>query len=100
MPQTVTIRSLRAAFAMMKSMRAEGLEWGAGYRRLAREAVRDILEDRMAELIDRHLDEMEERDAADRRNGGYRRHLLTELGDIELLVPRTRTFSAGAVLHA
>jgi transposase-like protein len=85
---------------MMKSMRAEGLEWGEGYRPLARQAVRDILQDRMAELIDRHLDEMEERDEADRRNGGYSRHLLTELGDIELVVPRTRTFSAGAVLHA
>ena len=100
MPQAVTIRSLPAAFAMMKSMRAEGLEWGEGYRVLARQAVRDILQDRMAELIDRHLDEMEERDQADRRNGGYSRHLLTELGDIELVVPRTRTFSAGAVLHA
>jgi transposase-like protein len=43
---------------------------------------------------------MEERDEADRRNGGYPRHLLTELGDIELVVPRTRTFSAGSVLHA
>jgi transposase-like protein len=85
---------------MMKSMRAEGLEWGEGYRVLARQAVRDILQDRMAELIDRHLDEMEERDEADRRNGGYPRHLLTELGDIELVVPRTRTFSAGSVLHA
>lgn len=85
---------------MMKTMRAEGLEWGDGYRPLARQAVRDILQDRMAELIDRHLDEMEEHDEADRRNGGYSRHLLTELGDIELTVPRTRRFSAGSVLHA
>jgi transposase-like protein len=30
----------------------------------------------------------------------YPRHLLSELGDIELSVPRTRTFSAHAVLRA
>jgi hypothetical protein len=28
MPQTVTVKSLAAAFAMMKAMRAEGVEWG------------------------------------------------------------------------
>jgi transposase-like protein len=40
------------------------------------------------------------RGEADRRNGSYDRHLLTELGDIALAVPRTRTFSAHAVLRA
>jgi putative transposase len=29
----------------------------------------------------------------DRRNGSFPRHLLTELGDIELCVPRTRGVS-------
>jgi hypothetical protein len=28
MPQTATIRSLPAAFAMMEAMQAQGLEWG------------------------------------------------------------------------
>jgi transposase-like protein len=37
---------------------------------------------------------------ADRRNGCYRRHLLTELGDIELNVPRTRRYSALTVVRA
>lgn len=36
---------------------------------------------------------------ADRRNGSYRRHLLTELGDIELQVPRTRTFNPIRILQ-
>ena len=36
-------------------------EWGEGYRTLARQAVCDILQDRMRELIDRHLDEMAQR---------------------------------------
>jgi putative transposase len=37
---------------------------------------------------------------ADRRNGCYTRWLLTELGTIELAVPRTRTFSALKVVRA
>jgi transposase-like protein len=35
----------------------------------------------------------------DRRNGYYRRHLLTELGDIKL-VPRTRRYSPVEVIRA
>lgn len=100
MPRAVTIRSLPAAFAMMKAMREEGLDWGADYRPLARQALIGILEDQMAAAIDRHLDAMERRGIADRRNGSFDRHLLTELGDIELAVPRTRTFSAHEVLRA
>ena len=36
----------------------------------------------------------------DRRNGSYSRHLLTELGDIELSVPRTRRFCPSEVLRS
>ena len=36
----------------------------------------------------------------DRRNGFYHRHLLSELGDIELAVPRTRLYCPVDVLHA
>jgi transposase-like protein len=100
MSRSVTIRSLPVAFAVMKSMQADGLEWGGDYRPMAREALVGILQDRMAEAIDRHLEEIAARGEADRRNGSYDRHLLTELGDIELSVPRTRGFSAHAVLHA
>jgi transposase-like protein len=54
----------------------------------------------MDQLIDQHLERMVELGQADRRNGSYRRHLLTELGDIELAVPRTRSFSALKVVRA
>jgi transposase-like protein len=47
----------------------------------------------MGQAIDEHLDPMAELDQADRRNGSYRRHLLTEAGEIELAVPRTRRFA-------
>jgi putative transposase len=100
MPQAVTIRSLPRAFELVKGMQAQGLEWGEGYRGLGREAIAAILQGQMSETIDAHLDRMASLDQADRRNGSYRRHLLTELGAIELLVPRTRRFAPIAVLRA
>ena len=100
MPQAVTIRSLPAAFAMMKAMQAEGLGWGEDYRPDARQALAGIIEDRMHEAVDAHLLRMAERAEADRRNGTYQRRILTELGDIELSVPRTRTYSPVSVVRA
>ena len=73
---------------------------GEDYRRAGALGLKDILEGRMAAGVDRHLDEMAERGAADRRNGSYRRWLMTELGEIELSVPRTRSWSALAVVRA
>lgn len=100
MPQTATIKSLPAAFRMMKAMQAEGVEWGEDYRAGARDALAALLRGRMDRRIDEHLERVAERGQADRRNGCYRRHLLTELGAIELAVPRTRTFSALGVVRA
>jgi putative transposase len=100
MPQTATIKSLPVAFAMMKAMQAEGVEWGEDYRASARHALTELLEGRMGQLIDEHLERMAELGRADRRNGCYARWLLTELGMIELHVPRTRTFSALKVVQA
>jgi putative transposase len=100
MPQTATIKSLPAAFEMLKAMQAEGVEWGEDYRAGARHALAELLEGRMEQLIDERLERMAELGQADRRNGCYRRHLLTELGDLELHVPRTRTFSALKVVRA
>jgi transposase-like protein len=100
MPQTATIKSLPAAFAMMKAMQAEDVEWGEDYRAAASQALAELLEGRMDQLIDEHLERMAELVQADRRNGCYTRWLLTELGMIELHVPRTRTFSALRVVRA
>jgi transposase-like protein len=100
MPQAVTIRSLPRAFELVKGMQAEGLEWGEGYRPLGREAMAAILRGQMSEAIDAHLERMAALDQADRRNGSYRRHLLTELGAIGRAVPRTRRFAPIAVLRA
>ena len=98
--RTATITSLPMAFEVVKAMQADGLEWGEGYRPLGRRALEEIVEDQMAVAVDRYLDQLGADDAADRRNGYYRRHLLTELGDIELNVPRTRRYSPTEVIRA
>ena len=88
------------AFEVVKAMQADGLDWGEGYRPLGRQALEEIIEGQMAAAVDRYLAQLEADDAADRRNGYYRRHLLTELGDIELQVPRTRRYSPVEVIRA
>ena len=98
--QAVTITSLPQAFEVVKEMQAEGLEWGEGYRPLGRQALVDIIEGRMAEAVDRWLDTLDGSALRDRRNGSYSRHLLSELGDIELSVPRTRRYCPTEVLRS
>ena len=100
MPQSATIKSISRALRMMKAMRADEIEWGEDYRGAAADALKGVLAGRMDAAVDRHLAQIAARGEADRRNGSYRRHLLTELGDIALAVPRTRRFSALAVVRA
>ena len=98
--RAATITSLPMAFEVVKAMQTDGLDWGEGYRPLGRQALEEIIEWQMAAAVDRHLDQLAADAAADRRNGYYRRHLLTELGDIELNVPRTRRYSPVEVIRA
>jgi putative transposase len=98
--RAATITSLPMAFEVVKAMQADGLDWGEGYRPLGRQALEEIIEGQMAVAVERYLDRLEADDAADRRNGYYRRQLLTELGDIELNVPRTRRYSPTEVIRA
>ena len=98
--QAATIESLPMAFEFVKAMRADGLEWGEGYRELGRQALAEIIEEAMSEAVERWLAGLGCDDAPDRRNGFYYRHLLSELGEIEIAVPRTRRFSPREVLRA
>jgi hypothetical protein len=41
---------------MIQAMQAEGLKWGEGYRPLARRAIAEIIESRMREAVDAHLE--------------------------------------------
>ena len=91
--RAATITSLPVAFEVVKAMQGDNLEWGEDYRPLARQAVAEIIEDEMAQAVDRYLDQLSLEDGPDRCNGYYPRHLLTTLGDIELAVPRTGLFT-------
>jgi len=92
------INSLPRAYQVIKEMNlSEG--WESDYRVAGRDAVRNILEQQMRDRVSWHLDEMGRLGGVDRRNGSFSRHLVTELGDIELHIPRTRHFSPLAVIQ-
>lgn len=82
-------------------MNGQGYEWDEDYRFYGRQALKAVMEERMITNIDRYLADVGRRlPEPDRRNGYYERHLLTELGDIELRVPRTRRYSALTVVRS
>jgi len=95
----VAIQTLRRAGRVIKEMRLRGIEWSDELRGDAQKAIQQVIQQRMDSYIDLGLEEVNRAEVADRRNGSYIRHLLTEMGDLELHVPRTRTFSACAVLR-
>lgn len=83
-----TVRNVSRALKEIKAF-----EWEGDFKPMAREALKKILEGRMEEEMSEYLglepyDHAEDR--LDYRNGHYVRHLLTEMGDLELLIPRTR----------
>ena len=88
MPQRAMIESIPRAYRMLKEMRAQELEWDEDYRRTGAEALKGVLERGMAARIDGSSGRDGGTREADRRNGSYGRWLMTELGEIELGVPR------------
>ncbi len=70
-------------------------EWEGDHRFAIRNKLKEILEGGLESEVERHLGRQpyERREAGDKedyRNGSYLRHLLTELGDVILKIPRTR----------
>jgi putative transposase len=68
-------------------------DWEGDFKPMARQALKQLLEQRLEEEMASYLgvaryEHGQER--GDYRNGHYVRHLLTEMGDLELLVPRSR----------
>lgn len=94
---STTILSIKKAFKEIKGYCTDC--WEGDYRTAAREALKQILEGQMKNAVDAYLEHLSAQEIADRRNGSYRRHLLTELGDIQLQVPRTRTFNPIRILQ-
>jgi putative transposase len=95
-----TVRSLRQARRVFKTMMNAYPEEMEDVSKATREGVRRSLESLMDHRRARYLEDQIGKEARDRANGHYRRHLLTGIGDIELQVPRTRTWSASNVLEA
>ena len=90
------IRNVEQAFKEIKNFSVEG--WDGDYRPAGRQFLKEVLEEQMALAVDRYLAEVVVQGIADGRNGSYPRHLLTELGDLELSVRRTRTFNPASLL--
>jgi putative transposase len=86
--QRATVRNVSRA---LKEINA--FDWEGDFKPKARQALKEILEKDMEQEMAEYLglrpyERSVER--ADYRNGSYVRRLLTEMGDLELLVPRTR----------
>lgn len=92
-----TIASIPKAFAEIKAWTID--TWEGDHRAAARQALKDLLEQRLRGAVEAYLHAVQRQGLPDRRNGTYPRHLLTELGDLALAIPRTRTFSPLALLR-
>jgi putative transposase len=99
MQQVAAVRSVKQAVRMLKHMSVQAPEWG-DYREAGREALARVIEERMAGLVGNRIAELRVIGQPDRRNGAYRRELLTSLGAIALAVPRSRTYSPKEMLRA
>lgn len=99
MQRFAAVRSVKQAVRILKHMNVQSPEW-AGIHEERLEATKRLLEERMHQRVGNYLADLEARGVADRRNGSYRRHLLTGMGDVALCVPRTRTFSGVGVIEA
>lgn len=83
-----TVRNVSRALKEINAFEVEG-----DFKPKARQALKEILEKRLEQEMTEYLGLSRYEHAADRpdyRNGRYVRHLLTEMGDLELLVPRSR----------
>ena len=91
------ITNIQQAFKEVKHMTID--TWQEECRLAARRAMKEVIEHRMHNGIDAFLEQMRTAGLPDRRNGSFSSHLVTEVGDLELRIPRTRTFSARSILQ-
>jgi transposase-like protein len=99
MQQVAAVRSVKQAVRMLKHMAVDSGMWGE-YREAGRAALAAVLQQRMYGLVGNRIADLRAIGARDRRNGAYRRELLSSLGAITLAIPRSRTYSPKEVLRA
>ena len=95
-----TVRNVNRA---LKEVNA--FEWEGDYRPAAREALKRILEDEVDKEVEQYLgrgwyERRGEGNREDYRNGFRIRHLLTEIGDLIVRMPRTRKKFISRILEA
>ena len=95
-----TVRNVNRA---LKEVNA--FEWEGDYRPAAREALKRILEVEVGKEVEQYLgrawyERRGEGNREDYRNGFRIRHLLTEIGDLVVRMPRTRKRFVSRVLEA
>ena len=95
-----TVRNVNRA---LKEINA--FEWEGDYRGEARNRLKELLEEKMDGELEQYLgrakhERRERGDLEDYRNGSYVRHLLTEIGDLILQIPRSRKRFVSRVLEA
>jgi transposase-like protein len=95
-----TVRNVNRA---LKEVNA--FEWEGDYRPAAREALKRILEDEVEKEVEQYLgrawyERRGQGNREDYRNGFRIRHLLTEIGDLVVRMPRTRKRFVSLVLEA
>jgi len=95
-----TVRNVNRA---LKEINA--FEWEGDFRAEAANRLKDLLEERMDEELELYLgrakhERREKGDLEDYRNGSYLRHLLTEIGDLIVQIPRSRKGFVSKVLEA
>lgn len=94
------IRGLREAEKAVRAMGGQGFVASEDYRGACRTTAALVLREQMQARVSAHLERCARSKLADRRNGSYTRHLLTEVGDLTLQVPRSRRFTPLDVLQA
>ena len=95
-----TPRNVRRAFKEVNAF-----EWEGDHRPAAREALKRILEDEVDKELEQYLgrawyERRGEGKRQDYRNGFRIRHVLTELGDLMVRIPRSRKRFMSRVLEA
>jgi transposase-like protein len=95
-----TVRNVRRAFKEVNAF-----EWEGDYRPAAREALKKILEDKVDKELEQYLgrgwyERRSEGKREDYRNGFRIRHVLTEIGDLVVRMPRARKRFVSRVLEA
>jgi putative transposase len=92
-------KSVGQALAELKELyAAEGI-WERFVDR-TRQQIKETMEVLLREQVTDYLAACVQEGICDRRNGSYSRQLTTQFGEIELCIPRTRTFSPVACLKA